>query len=235
MSSADHLEMPELIFNTIEVTMPEHVVKTYKALKRDLVVEIEGGTVTAANAAIASMKLRQVASGIVYSTTGKPLAMHPEKVDALLDLLEEQQGQPLLVATAFRSEIAHMQRILSGLGYGKVPALAGGVSDADADKIINQWNDGKLPVLLCHPTTVAHGLNLQAGGHSVCWFSLTFNLEEYIQFNARVWRQGQPSPRVIVHHIAARDTLDSHIAEVLQSKNARQEALFAALVNHVRD
>jgi SNF2 family DNA or RNA helicase len=83
--------------------------------------------------------------------------------------------------------------------------------------------------------SVAHGLNLQAGGHSVCWFSMTFNLEEFIQFNARVWRQGQPSPHVIVHHIAARDTIDAHIDEVIRQKDARQESLFAALVAHARD
>jgi SNF2 family DNA or RNA helicase len=75
-------------------------------------------------------------------------------------------------------------------------------------------------------------LNLQAGGHSVCWFSMTFNLEEFIQFNARVWRQGQPSPHVIVHHIAARDTIDSHVDEVVRAKDARQTALFDALVRH---
>jgi SNF2 family DNA or RNA helicase len=235
LSSAEHLQMPELIRNTIAVELPPPVLKQYRALKRDLVADIDGGKVTAANAAAASMKLRQMASGIVYPQEGAPQAVHSAKVDALLDLLEEQQGQPLLVATSFRSEVAHLRKVLQGAGYDNVHALVGGVSDAYADRVILAWNTGRLPVLLCHPTTVAHGLNLQSGGHSVCWFSMTFNLEEFIQFNARVWRQGQPSPRVIVHHIAARDTIDSHVDEVLRQKDARQVALFDALVRHTKE
>ena len=234
LSSEDHLSMPELIRNTITVELPDAVGGFYRKLKRDLVIEIDGGKVTAANAAAASMKLRQMASGIVYTTEGaRPI--HSAKVDALTDLLDEQQGQPLLVATGFRSEVTHLQSVLKVAGYGDVPALMGGVSDAYADRVIMLWNSGRLPVLLCHPTTVAHGLNLQAGGHSVCWFSMTFNLEEFIQFNARVWRQGQPSPHVIVHHIAAAGTIDSHIDEVIRYKDAKQEALFAALVAHAKE
>jgi SNF2 family DNA or RNA helicase len=232
LSSAEHLQMPELIRNTITVDMPPEAFRQYRALKRDLVVDIEGGKVTAANAAAGSMKLRQMASGIVYLQNGYAQVIHEAKVEALLDLLEEQQGQPLLVATGFHSEVEHLQRVLAKAGYGTVPALVGGIADAYADRVILAWNTGQLPVLVCHPTTVAHGLNLQAGGHSVCWFSMTFNLEEFIQFNARVWRQGQPSPHVIVHHIAARDTIDSHVDEVVRAKDARQTALFDALVRH---
>ena len=234
LSSAEHLQMPELIRNTIAVDMPPEAHKQYRALKRDLVAELEGGTITAANAAAGSMKLRQMASGIVYAKDGSVQNLHEAKVEALLDLLEEQQGQPLLVATGFRSEVAHLQQRLKDAGYGTVPALVGGITDAYADRVILAWNTGRLPALLCHPTTVAHGLNLQAGGHSVCWFSMTFNLEEFIQFNARVWRQGQPSPHVIVHHIAARDTIDAHVDEVIRQKDARQESLFAALVAHAK-
>lgn len=234
LSSAKHLQMPALIRNTIEVTLPPEVMRFYGKLKRDLVVDIEGGKVTAASAAGASMKLRQFASGIVYTDTG-PQSVHPCKVDALLDLLEEQQGQPLLVATAFRSEVAHLRHTLKGLGYGDVQALIGGISDKYAAEVIEGWNVGKYPVLLCHPNTVAHGLNLQAGGHSVCWFSMTFNLEEFIQFNARVWRQGQQSPHVIIHHITAKGTIDSHIDAVLKEKDARQNALFDALVAHAKE
>jgi SNF2 family DNA or RNA helicase len=234
LSSKDHLQMPELIRNTITVDMPPEAFRQYRTLKRDLVVDIEGGKVTAANAAAGSMKLRQMASGIVYMQDGYAQIIHEAKIEALLDLLEEQQGQPLLVATGFRSEVEHLQRVLRTAGYGTVPALVGGITDAYADRVILAWNTGRLPVLVCHPTTVAHGLNLQSGGHSVCWFSMTFNLEEFIQFNARVWRQGQPSPHVIVHHIAARGTIDSHVDEVVRAKDARQTALFDALVQHAK-
>jgi len=234
LAAADHLEMPELIHNLIPVDLPDPMMRFYRKLARDLVVDLEEGKVTAANAAAASMKLRQFASGIVYTDKG-PRAVHPAKVDALVDLLEEQSGQPLLVATAFRSEVHHLRYVLKGLGYGDVPALMGGMHDREANAILDKWNTGAYPVLLCHPETTAHGLNLQAGGHAVCWFSMTFNLEHYTQFNARVWRQGQPSPHVVIHHIAARGTIDQHVAEVINSKDAKQADLFTALLRHAKE
>jgi len=116
-----------------------------------------------------------------------------------------------------------------------VPTLMGGMTDAAADAVIKGWNAGRFPAVVCHPDTVAHGLNLQAGGHSVCWYTMTYNLEHYIQFNARVYRQGQKSSVVIIHHIAAQQTVDEHVASVIESKDARQEALFDALTNHLKD
>jgi SNF2 family DNA or RNA helicase len=234
LAAADHLAMPELIHNTIAVELPEPMMKFYRKLARDLVIELEEGKVTAANAAAVSMKLRQFASGIVYTDTG-PKPVHPMKVDALVELIEAQCGQPLLVATAFRSEVHHLRHILKGLGYGDVPCLMGGMHDKEANAILDKWNTGAYPVLLCHPETTAHGLNLQAGGHSVCWFTMTFNLEHYIQFNARVWRQGQPSPHVVIHHIAAAGTIDQHVAEVITKKDAKQNDLFVALLKHAKE
>lgn len=234
LAAADHLDMPELIHNIVPVDLPEPMMKFYRKLERDLVVEMDEGTVTAATAAAKSMKMRQFASGIVYTDTGaKPV--HPMKVDALVELIEAQCGQPLLVATAFRSEVHHLRHVLKGLGHGDVPALMGGMSDRESNAILDKWNTGAYPVLLCHPETTAYGLNLQSGGHSVCWFSLTWNLEHYIQFNARVWRQGQPSPHVIIHHIAATGTVDHKVAENIHRKGIKQNELLDAVLNHVRE
>jgi SNF2 family DNA or RNA helicase len=109
-----------------------------------------------------------------------------------------------------------------------VPYLGGGVPRAAADHIVAEWNAGKLPVLLAHPTSVAHGLNLQAGGHSVCWFGLTWSLEEHIQFNARVYRQGQTKP-VVIHYLAVQDTVDEDIAQALSTKADVQSAILNRL------
>ena len=229
-----NLVMPELIRNTIKVTLPATAMNTYKRFKRDLLVQIEGNEVVAANAATAAMKLRQIASGTVY--VGDTIeTIHDAKAEALIDLLQEQQGSPLLIAVAFRSEAAYLVRKLKAAGFGTVPTLMGGMTDAAADKVIRDWNAGKLPAVICHPETVAHGLNLQSGGHSVCWYTMTYNLEHYTQFNARVYRQGQKSSVVIIHHIAALETVDEHVACVIESKDARQDELFEALINHAKD
>jgi SNF2 family DNA or RNA helicase len=189
--------------------------------------------VTAANAAAKGMKLRQIASGGVYgaamhddniSAQQVAHSMHDAKLDALADLIDEQEGQPLLVAVAFTHEVDAIRRKLER----PIPYLGGGVSASESAKLVAQWNAGQIPVLLAHPTSVAHGLNLQAGGNAVCWFSLTWNLEEFDQFNARVWRQGQTKP-VTFHYIVAVDTIDRDVLDALRHKARGQNALMNAL------
>jgi SNF2 family DNA or RNA helicase len=152
-------------------------------------------------------------------------SVHTAKLDALADLVEEQEGQPLLVAVAFQHEV---DAIRKALGDDSIPYLGGGVSAGKSSEVVSQWNAGALPVLLAHPTSVAHGLNLQSGGNAVCWFSLTWNLEEFDQFNARVWRQGQTKP-VTFHYIVAVDTIDGDVLDALRHKARGQSALMNAL------
>jgi SNF2 family DNA or RNA helicase len=223
LRAEDYLKMPRRIENRIEVDLPAPARKVYKGVEDEFYAELRSGVVTAANAAAKSMKLRQVTGGGVYGTEGAQ-ELHTSKIDALLDLIEEQEGQPLLVAVAFEHEV---QRIRTALGYD-VPYLGGGISIGKSNQIVDDWNAGKLPVLLAHPTSVAHGLNLQAGGNAVCWFSLTWNLEEFDQFNARVYRQGQTKP-VTFHYIVATDTIDDNVLTALQSKDRTQKALMNAL------
>jgi SNF2 family DNA or RNA helicase len=151
--------------------------------------------------------------------------VHSEKLDALVDLIEEQAGQPLLVAVAFQHEV---DAIRAALDDASIPYLGGGVSASKSAEIVRAWNAGEIPVLLAHPTSVAHGLNLQAGGNAVAWFSLTWNLEEFDQFNARVWRQGQTKP-VTFHYIVAVDTIDGDVLDALRHKARGQNALMNAL------
>jgi SNF2 family DNA or RNA helicase len=223
LKAEDYLKMPRLMENVIEVELPSSAMKVYNRLENDYIAELNSGTVTAANAAAKGMKLRQIASGGVYGTEGAE-GVHTAKLDALVDLIEEQEGQPLLVAVAFQHEV---DAIRKALGVD-VPYLGGGVSITQSNAIVDEWNAGKHPVLLAHPTSVAHGLNLQAGGNAVCWFSLTWNLEEFEQFNRRVYRQGQTKP-VVLHYIMAVDTIDADVLEKLRAKEKVQTALMNSL------
>lgn len=223
LQSADYLKMPRKIENRIEVDLPASAMRIYKGIEDDFFAELRSGVVTAANAAAKSMKLRQVTGGGVYGTEGGT-HVHDAKIEALADLIEEQEGQPLLVAVGFQHEV---EAIRAALGY-KVPYLGGGVSIAESNRIVDDWNAGKLPVVLAHPTSVAHGLNLQAGGNAVVFYTLTWNLEEFDQFIARVYRQGQTKP-VTVHYIVAGDTIDDNVLTALRSKDRTQKALMNAL------
>lgn len=225
LKAEDYLTMPDLTYNNIPVELPRAARAAYEGLAGELYTKLSSGVaLTAPNAAAVNMKLRQITNGWVYSEAGSE-HMHDAKLEALADLVEEQQGSPLLVAVAFLHEVPAIRK---ALGDDSIPYLGGGVSDKEADRIVALWNAGKLPVLLAHPNSVAHGLNLQAGGHAVCWFGLTWALEDYIQFNRRVYRQGQEKP-VVVHHIVAAGTVDESIAEALQNKADVQTAILNSL------
>lgn len=230
LDSKDYLTMPKLTHNKILVTLPAAARRTYTALADDLVAKTaSGATLTAATAAAAVMKLRQITNGWAYGEEAS-VQVHDAKLEALADLVEEQSGSPLLVAVAFLHEVPAIRAALkSVLPEGtEVPYLGGGVSHSEADRIVAGWNAGETPVLLAHPTSVAHGLNLQAGGHAVCWFGLTWNSEEHDQFNARVYRQGQDKP-VVVHYLTAADTVDESIARALSEKTNLQSAVLSNL------
>jgi SNF2 family DNA or RNA helicase len=231
LQAEDYLSMPAISYNVIPVELPSIARQVYSKLADELVAKTACGvTLTAATAAAAVMKLRQITNGWAYHEGGESVRVHSAKVNALCDLVEEQQGTPLLVAVAFLHEVPAIKEALEEvLPKGtQVPYLGGGVTRAAADKIIEDWNSGKLPVLLAHPTSVAHGLNLQAGGHAVCWFGLTWNLEEHIQFVARVYRQGQTKP-VVVHYLTAQGTVDEDIAKALATKADVQASILNRL------
>jgi SNF2 family DNA or RNA helicase len=226
LDARDWLDMPERIENKIIVTLSDDTMAQYRTFADDAVLAVAKGEITAANAAAVSMKLRQMANGAVYDAESNVHDMDDAKLEALRDLIEEQSGQPLLVAVAFQHDA---DRIRAFLGDKTIPYLGGGMSNNYADSVIEAWNAGKLPVVLAHPASVAHGLNLQSGGNAVCWFSLTWSLEDYIQFNARVWRQGQTAKSVVFHYLIAEGTIDSYVLDVLQGKDEKQVNLFNAL------
>ncbi len=238
MAAEDYLDMPQVIENTIYVDLPDSVMKVYDQLEKDLIARLDDRQVVAANAAVASGKCRQVANGGVYldpqilgMLVKKPKSMrewanlHTEKVDALADLIDELQGEPLLVAYDFNHDL---DRLRTKLGKD-VPYIGGGVSMKRSSELIDLWNARQLPVLLGHPQSIGHGLNLQDGGYHVCWHSLTWDYGLYDQFNRRLLRQGNKSKKVFVHHIIAKNTIDEVMMVIVKSKRREQNALFTAL------
>lgn len=241
LDAQDYLDMPPLIHKTIGIELPPKARELYKELKTDLVLQFDQGDVSPANAGVLSSKLRQVANGCVYldddglveidrgsdSVTKKVRTIevvHNAKVQAVRELVNELNGQPLMVAYEFRHDLSALQKEFGG----KVPVLGAGTTPTRGKKITAAWNRGRLPLLFAHPQSAGHGLNLQEGGSNICWYSIPWNLEHYGQLIARQWRQGQTKP-VFVHHLVARNTIDVHVTQVLQEKDVDQKALLNAL------
>lgn len=228
MSAVEHLDMPSRVDNMIHVDLPPAAMAAYRRVEDGLMAVIDSVEVSTAQASAVSIKLRQITGGTVYGQAGEVAEAHDAKIDALLDLIEEQNGQPLLVAVAFTHEAEAIAKCVADAFGTRPPYLGGGISPAAGTRIAEEWNAGKLPVLLAHPASVAHGLNLQAGGHAVCWFTPTWSLEEYIQFNGRVWRQGQKRT-VVIHHLVARKTIDETVIGRLRGKDRTQTNLLQML------
>lgn len=221
MKAADHLDMPELVSTVHKVYLDEKERAAYEAMKKDLVLELSGGEVTAANAAALSGKLSQLADGAVYGDDGEVKVLHDRKLEALEDLVESANGRPVLAAYWFKHDLA---RIMERLDRLKVK-----YRKLDSDESIRKWNAGEIPVGLIHPAGAGHGLNLQAGGNILVWFGLTWSLELYQQTVARLWRQGQKSGTVSVIHIVTDGTVDERILKALEMKDGTQAALIDAV------
>ena len=221
MKSTDHLQMPELVNSRYTVYLSEKEDSHYADLKKDLVLQLPDGDITAANAASLSGKLSQMANGAVYTDAGETVAIHERKLDALEDIIEAANGKPVLVAYWFRHDL---ERITERLHKLKIPC-----SRLDTDGSIRKWNAGEIPVALIHPASAGHGLNLQGGGNTLVWFGLTWSLELYQQTVARLWRQGQQSETVVVQHIITEGTIDERIMKALSEKDTTQAALIDAV------
>ena len=216
MKSTDYLQMPECVMNTVPVTLSEDEYSDYEAMTKKLVLELHGVEIDAANAAALSGKLCQLANGAIYTEDKQILHFHDRKLDALEDLIEGANGKPVLVAYRFQHDLARIRKRFK-------------VRELKSSKDITEWNAGKIPVAVIHPASAGHGLNLQAGGSTMVWFGLTWSLELYQQTNARLWRQGQQSDTVVIHHIVTRGTNDEAIMKALSEKDKSQAALIDAV------
>tara|TARA_R110000868_G_scaffold5782_1_gene33936 strand:- start:14963 stop:16432 length:1470 start_codon:yes stop_codon:yes gene_type:complete len=218
------LDLPELLFITLPVALPQPSRVRYEFLENEYMLRMDASVMTVANAGVLTSKLRQFTGGALYSSTDVWESVDEAKLDRLDDLIDEMAGEPLMVAYQFDHE---RERILKR--HPEALALKGGMSKAAVDYAMNTWNDGLCTLLLVQPQTAALGLNLQFGGSAICWFTMTYNLEEYIQLNKRLHRQGQTSASVRVYLLAAEKTIDQRVAKVLSNKDITQENLFTTL------
>ncbi|MDR6939432.1 DEAD/DEAH box helicase [Arcanobacterium hippocoleae] len=220
MRTTDHLQLPEFTVTTMPVTLEPKERKVYEQLKADLVLQLGDETIDAANAAALSGKLLQLASGAIYTGDDQWAPVHERKLDALEDLIEAANGNPLLVAYWFTHD---RERITSRFPQAR---------ELKTSVDIEAWNQGEIALGLLHPASAGHGLNLQSGGHLLVWFSLTWSLELYQQTNARLYRQGQSEP-VTITHLISEGTLDEVVLKALDAKDATQAALIDAVAQEI--
>ena len=221
MKNTDHLKMPELISVREKVYLDDAERDKYQAMLNELVLQLPGKEITAANAAALSGKLLQMANGAMYTDDGEVVRIHDRKLDALEDLIEAANGKPVLVAYWYKHDLQRIEERLKAKG---IP-----FERMDSDSSISRWNKGEIPVALIHPASAGHGLNLQQGGNTLIWFGLTWSLELYQQTVARLWRQGQQSGTVVVQHIITAGTIDERVMKALQEKDRTQSALIEAV------
>jgi hypothetical protein len=224
MSAEEYLQLPPAVVNRVEVDIP---MGPYRELRNKLVLDMRdtlgpSAIHTAASAMVLSGKLSQVTAGFIYSDTfgGAASHLHTAKIDAVKEIVEGTGG-PVLVFYRFQEELAQLRKALP---------KAEGIDDAP--DTINRWNERKVPVLLAHPASAGHGLNLQRGGSTIVFTTLPWSLEEYQQSCGRLARQGQKE-RVVIHHIIAPGTVDEYVSKALEDKGSVQKVLLDYLADPV--
>ncbi len=219
LNKEDHIHWQEPTHYSYDIDLPPKAWAQYRELEKEFILRLENAEVIeAANAAVLSGKLRQCANGAFYTDEdGNYTEVHDAKLDALQYIQELHNNESLLVAYNFKSD---KERILKRFPHAEVLT-----TDPD---VIRRWNEGKIRMLLAHPASAGHGLNLQHGGRVSCWFGDTWDLELYLQFNARLARRGQKKD-VLIYHIRIKNTVDDVIAKTLKDRELTQKELLNAL------
>jgi SNF2 family DNA or RNA helicase len=226
---AGHVDLPELVVNDLWVDLPPDVRKQYKAMEDALMVDMQEGRVVAANAAVASSKCRQIANGGLFSSevANEFSYVHTEKYEAIADLLEQLQGEPLLITYEFAFDRDYLAKHL------KVPCISSGNAKKDAENIA-KFSRGELPAVMGHPASISLGIDgLQNACHHIAMVGVTWSLQDYQQVIQRVHRSGSKASAVFVHRILAKDTVDERVLSVLGKRDAEQ-ADFLKLLKSLR-
>lgn len=216
MKAEDYLEVPELLEIPVEIELSTKDYNKYKKLERDLLLPLKNTEIEAMSAAALSNKLLQMANGAVYDEDKQVHIVHDEKLKALEEIIEAANGKPVIVFYNYKHDLE------------RIKAYFKNVRTLDNESDIQDWNSGKIPILLLHPASAGHGLNLQAGGNTIVWFGLNWSLELYQQANARLHRQGQTS-KVTAYLLVSKDTIDEDVVQAIKTKASGQNALIEAL------
>lgn len=220
MKAEDYLELPDITYNTIPVTLDSKAEKAYKKLEKEMLLQVDESTIDAGSAAVLTNKLLQLCNGAVYDENRKIVEIHDNKIEAFMELIEGLNGKPALVFYNFQHD---KERLLKALSKTKLR-----VRELKTPQDETDWNEHRVDILLAHPASAAYGLNLQQGGNHVIWFGLNWSLELYQQANKRLHRQGQ-TEKVIIHHLTVVGGVDEDVAAALDDKNSTQERLLNAL------
>ena len=234
MKADDYLEMPPRTDNYIKLRMPADLKKQYDDFEKNKVLDLfkpeqeyldnadkwveKPVEINVVNAAALSNKLLQFANGAIYDEERNVFPIHDIKLDALKEIIEDANGQSVLVAWIYQFD---RNRIMNHLKAYKPRELK-------TNKDIEDWNAGKIQVMITHPASAGHGLNLQAGGSIIVWFGQTWSLELYQQFNARLYRQGQQN-HVVINHLILQGTHDEDVIIALKAKDRKQNALMDSI------
>ena len=223
MKAEDYLEMPFRTDNYIKLKMSENIRKQYEDFEKNKVLELlssadEETTINVVNAAALSNKLLQFANGAIYDEERNVYTIHDIKLEALKEIIDDANGQPVLVAWTYQFDRDRIKEYLKAYKPRELKT----------NKDIEDWNAGKVQVMLAHPASAGHGLNLQAGGHIIIWFGQTWSLELYQQFNGRLYRQGQQS-HVVINHLILQGTHDEDVIKALKSKDQKQNSLMNSI------
>lgn len=221
MKAEDYLDVPEKIDNVVSVKLNSKERAKYEEMERAAVLSLPEGDINAVNAAALSGKLMQLSNGACYDEARKVIPLHDRKLEALEEIIDSASGKPVIVFYNFKHDLSRIMK-----KFSQAIKLEG-------EDEINAWNRKEIPLLLTHPASAGHGLNLQEGGSTIVWFGLTWSLEQYQQANARLHRQGQ-TQAVIVHHLVTEDSIDVDVMKALSRKESGQEELLEAVKARVQ-
>lgn len=216
MRTEDYVDLPPVIYNRLEVTLPESVMEKYRKFEKTLIWQYEGSDIEAVNNGVLTGKALQAANGSMYDDEGNVCEIHDKKLDVLDRVIEEANGAPVLVAYSFEFDLQKLKK-----RYPRAEVVG------EKPNLQKRWNNGEISILLAYPGSAGHGLNLQYGGCILVWYGLTWNLEYYQQLNKRLLRPGQ-TQTVVIHHIIAKGTADERVMRVLPDKAATQDAVVDA-------
>ena len=221
MKAEDYLELPPMITKDMVLELPEESMVQYKEFEKEFFMVLDGNEIEAFNAGAKSMKCRQLANGAVYHNDNRDYKiLHDSKIEALKEIIEELNGSPALICYQF---IHDKKRILREFPEAQV------LDASNVTTKVDNWNAGKIKILVGHPMSMGHGLNLQYGGNNIIWFGLPWALEQYIQAIGRLLRNGQQGKAVIVHRLIAKGTIEEAVVTALESKEATQDSLRDAI------
>lgn len=226
MKAEDYLELPECIEHEIPVVLDDKTRKAYKQFERDLLLKIDEDIITAGTAGVLTGKLLQFCSGAIYDNDRKVVHLHDCKLEAYMELLESLNGEACITFYGYQHD---KEWILAALAKTKLRVRVYRDTNDEDD-----WNAGLIDVLLVHPASCAYGLNLQAGGRHIIWFTPNWSYELNDQGKCRLWRQGSAYDKVYVHYLVAQGCVDEDVLAVIKNRRNTHETVMRVLKARIK-